>query len=104
MTLIGIVKSLAREETPPGEEDAADVTLLTEVGGKTRNVRVSLEGEDHRWAIIAYQMKLPLVVTGDLSFERRTWRLSGDIDVDASFLEHFSRTRPSPDEDERNAQ
>ncbi|WDZ91483.1 hypothetical protein [Nocardiopsis sp. HUAS JQ3] len=102
ITLIGIVKGLAREETPPGEEEAADITLLTEVSGKTRNVQVSLEGEDHRWAIIAYQRNLPLVVTGDLSFERRTWRLSGDIDVDASFLRHFSRTHPSSGGDERN--
>lgn len=103
MTLIGIVKSLAREETPPSEEDAADVTLLTHVSGKTRKVHVSLEGEDHRWAIIAYQRNLPLVVTGDLSFERRAWRLSGDIDVDASFLRHFSRTHPSPGGDEWSA-
>ncbi|GAB2507342.1 hypothetical protein [Nocardiopsis aegyptia] len=98
-TLIGIVKSLAREETPSGEDDAAIVTLLTEVGGKTRSVQVGLEGEDHHWAIIAYQRKLPLVVTGNLSFERRSWRLSGDIDVDPSFLKYFSQQHSSSNEE-----
>ncbi|WP_304452114.1 hypothetical protein [Nocardiopsis sp. YSL2] len=102
MTLIGIVKSLAREETPPGEDDAAIVTLMTEVSGRARSVQVALEGEDHHWAIIAYQRKLPLVVTGDLSFERRTWRLSGDVELDASFLEHFSKNHPPSDEKDRN--
>ncbi|MFI6575344.1 hypothetical protein ACIBFB_06050 [Nocardiopsis sp. NPDC050513] len=99
VTLVGIVKSLAREETPPGDHDTASATLLTEVGGKQRSVHVLLHGEDHRWAILAYQRRLPLVVTGYLSYERRAWRLSGPIDVDTAFLRHFSQEQPSPDDD-----
>ncbi|WP_051059178.1 hypothetical protein [Nocardiopsis lucentensis] len=102
VTLVGIVKSLAREETPPGEDDVADVTLLTEVGGKPRSVHVELEGDDHDWAIMAYQRKLPLVVTGDLSFERRTWRLSGEIEMDTGFLRHFSEAHPPMTSEEEN--
>lgn len=96
-TLVGLVKSLTREDTPAGggDERVATVVLLTEVGGRTRNVHVTLVGRDHEWAVLAYQHNVPLTVSGDLVFERRAWRLTGRVRVDAGFLEHYSASRPS---------
>ncbi|WP_051415865.1 hypothetical protein [Nocardiopsis sp. CNT312] len=91
-TLIGIVKSLVRSSTEP---DSAVATLLTEVRGKTRSVHVPLKGSDHAWAVAAYQAKVPIIVTGDLEFERRAWRLSGGIDMDRAFLKNVLKARLS---------
>lgn len=84
-TIFGIVRELARADESL-EADAGAVVISAEVNGRKRNVHMVLSGEDHRRAIASYQQQLPLVVTGDLTFERRAWRLSGDIDVDASLI------------------
>jgi hypothetical protein len=89
-TLVGLVKSLARDESAPGSGEAAIVTVVAEVNGKTLRVQVPLAGDDHGWAIVSYRRQLPFTVIGDLSFERRAWRLTGDIVVDSSFLRHIS--------------
>ncbi|MEV6311493.1 hypothetical protein AB0M10_23165 [Streptomyces sp. NPDC051840] len=88
VTLVGLVKGLTREE-PAGDEESASVTIQADVRGKTRSVHVSLGGEDHDWAIMAYRNKLPFTVSGDLVFERQAWRLNGDVEVDSSFLHHL---------------
>jgi hypothetical protein len=49
-----------------------------------------LTGPDHGLAIRAYAQKKPLIVTGDLVFERRAWRLTGDMEVDARLLDSGS--------------
>ncbi|WP_244291582.1 MULTISPECIES: hypothetical protein [Streptomyces] len=95
-TLIGLVKSLTREDAAASDEEAALVIVAAEVNGKPLRVHVPLAGDDHGWAIMAYQRQLPFTVTGDLSYERRAWRLTGDITVDSSFLQHLSGT-PVPD-------
>ncbi|MET7346360.1 hypothetical protein ACIOEZ_06630 [Streptomyces sp. NPDC087866] len=95
VTLVGLVKSLTREESLGSDEESASVTLLADVRGKTRSVHVSLTGEDHDWAIAAYQQKLPFTVSGDLAFERQAWRLTGDVSVDASFLLHRASGLPA---------
>jgi len=46
-----------------------------------------LNGTDHELAIKSYQSKHPVVVTGDLVFERRAWRLTGNVEVDGRLLE-----------------
>jgi hypothetical protein len=51
---------------------------------------MALADGDHELAIKSYQSKLPLIVTGDLVFERRAWRLTGDIEVDARLLDRGS--------------
>jgi len=45
------------------------------------------ERAHHDLAIKAYQLQAPLIVTGDLVFEKRAWRLTGDIQVDARLLD-----------------
>lgn len=87
--LVGVVKGLAREDGREIEEDTADIILMTEVGGRQRNVHMTLTGEDHEWAIVAYRSKIPFTVTGDLVYERRSWRLVGDLEVDTSFMRHL---------------
>ncbi|UNZ18048.1 hypothetical protein HC362_14265 [Streptomyces sp. 891-h] len=87
-TLIGSVKSLVRDESTPSEEEAGTAIVVAEINGKTLRVHVPLAGEDHGWAIMAYEQRLPFTVTGDLAYERRAWRLSGRIEVDSSFLRH----------------
>jgi hypothetical protein len=89
-TLVGFVKGLNRDDAPGEEEETASVTLAAEVNGKQRLVHVTLSGEDHDWAIAAYRQKIPFTVTGNLAYERRAWRLSGEIEVDASFLRHLA--------------
>ncbi|MDX2544681.1 hypothetical protein ACOT81_20475 [Streptomyces sp. WI04-05B] len=89
-TLVGPVKSLARDDSTPSEEETATAIVAAEVNGKTLRVHVPLVGEDHGWAIIAYERQLPFTVTGDLSYERRAWRLTGHIEVDSRFLRPIS--------------
>ncbi|HKW93025.1 MAG TPA: hypothetical protein VJX92_14095 [Methylomirabilota bacterium] len=90
-TVVGLVSGLQQEVF--GDDETAEVVLKVEARGRMRNVHVTLAGEDHQWAILAYQRKLPFTVTGDLVFERRAWRLTGDVEVDASFLRHMSEGR-----------
>ncbi|MEV4246941.1 hypothetical protein AB0J63_26450 [Streptosporangium canum] len=87
-TLVGPVKSLTREEGSTPADEIGTIVILADVNGKTRNVQVTLSGENHEWAIRAYRSKLPFTVTGDLGYERRAWRLTGEVEVDASFLQH----------------
>ncbi|MFD8083968.1 hypothetical protein ACFV4F_19985 [Kitasatospora sp. NPDC059722] len=89
-TLVGLVKSLSRDDSMPSGDEAAVVTVVAEVDGKSLRVQVPLTGENHGWAIMSYERKIPFVVTGDLIYERRAWRLRGDIAVDSSFLRHIS--------------
>jgi hypothetical protein len=91
-TLFGIVKELAREEGILESDDVGSAIISAEVNGRRRNVHVTLSGEDHLRAIEAYQRRLPLIVTGDLVFERRAWRLVGEIEVDPRLI---GRGRPS---------
>lgn len=91
-TLFGLVKELARENGIQETDDVGSAVISAEVNGRRRNVHVTLSGEDHRRAIEAYQRQLPLVVTGDLQFERRAWHLAGEIEVDPLLIE---RDRPS---------
>jgi hypothetical protein len=86
-TLFGQVISLTRDEDGLAADEAGSVVLSAEVNGRKRNVHMTLTGDQHNHAITSYQLKLPLVVTGDLVFERRAWRLTGDVEVDPSFLE-----------------
>jgi hypothetical protein len=90
-TLVGPVKSLTREEGDAPTDEIGSVIMLADVNGRTRNVQMTLLGEDHGWAIRAYRAKLPFTVTGDLAFERGAWRLIGDIEVDTDFLRHRLR-------------
>ncbi|MFF0892277.1 hypothetical protein [Streptomyces sp. NPDC003278] len=89
-TLIGPVKSLVRDQSAPSNEESGTAIVVADINGRTLKVHVPLVGEDHTWAIMAYDQRLPFTVTGDLSYERRAWRLSGHIEVDSSFLRHRS--------------
>jgi hypothetical protein len=91
-TLIGPVRSLARENTGPNEAEAATIVLAANVRGRTRHVNVTVTGEDHDWAILAYQRKFPFAVTGDLTREGRSWRLHNPI-VDEQLLRHYRDER-----------
>ncbi|GAA0434111.1 hypothetical protein Acor_08450 [Acrocarpospora corrugata] len=93
-TLIGTVRSLTREENREDEESGT-IILHAAVKGRFRNVHMTLGGEDHDWAIVAYREKLPFTVTGDLVYERRAWRLVGDLMVDSDFLRQRHGQSPS---------
>jgi hypothetical protein len=95
-TVFGTVVSLAREDDSRDADETGSVVLSAEVNGRKRNVHMTMSGADHDWAIEAYRRKLPLIVTGNLVFERRAWRLVGDLEVDASFVEHRRREIDEP--------
>nr|BFF04577.1 hypothetical protein GCM10020241_62520 [Streptoalloteichus tenebrarius] len=84
-TLVGVVRTLNREEVVDEHQEMTSIVLSTHVNGRSRKVHVPLAGEDYEWAIRAHQSKRPIVVTGDLVFERGAWRLTGDILVDRSY-------------------
>lgn len=92
-TLVGPVVSLARDDSSLEVRGTGSIIIAAEVNGRKRNVHMVLSGPDHDRAISSYQLRLPLIVTGDLSFERRAWRLSGDLEVDASLLQHAAGVR-----------
>lgn len=95
-TVFGTVVSLAREDDSRDADETGSVVLSAEVNGRKRNVHMTMSGADHDLAIEAYRRKLPLIVSGDLVFERRAWRLVGDLEVDASFVEHRRREIDQP--------
>jgi hypothetical protein len=84
-TLVGHVRRLAREDGD--DEETGTVIISADVNGRVRNITMTLSGSAHDWAIFAYREKIPLTVTGDLVFERRSWQLKNP-QVDSSFLEH----------------
>ncbi|WHT23168.1 hypothetical protein N8J89_19460 [Crossiella sp. CA-258035] len=84
-TLVGVVRTLNRDDSADDDQDVTSVVLAAHVGGRLRKVHVPLAGADYESAIRAHQNKRPMVVTGDLRFERGAWRLTGQITVDASF-------------------
>ena len=85
-TLVGTVVTLSREEDGLSDEEAASVIISAEIDGRWRNVHLTLTGRWHDLAIQAYRLKLPIVVTGDLVFTRRTWWLEGNIELDEDTL------------------
>ena len=85
-TLAGTVVTLSREEEGFNDEEAASVIISADIGGRMRNVHLTLTGRWHDLAIQAYRLKLPIVVTGDLVFTRRTWWLEGNIELDEDTL------------------
>ncbi|MDB1086456.1 hypothetical protein PJ985_02585 [Streptomyces sp. ACA25] len=94
-TLVGIVKGLSRDDSSDDEVETASITLAAEVNGKQRSVHLTVSGEDHDWAIVAYRQKIPFTVSGDLTYEKRAWRLVGEIEVDSRFLRHHTDLQSS---------
>jgi hypothetical protein len=93
-TLIGTVVSLSREEGGLGDGEAAAAIISADVDGRKRNVHLTLTGRQHDLAIRAYRLKLPIVVTGDLTFTRRTWHLEGSVEMDEGvLLRHIADAR-----------
>jgi hypothetical protein len=84
-TLIGRVVSLSREGGALSGDGAAAV-ISAEVSGRKRNVHLSLTSRQHDFVIQAYRLKLPIVVTGDLTFAHRTWQLEGTVELDEAML------------------
>ncbi|MGO1051997.1 hypothetical protein [Crossiella sp. CA198] len=85
-TLVGVVRTLNRDDLGDGDQETTSIVLATHVGGRARKVHVPLSGREYEWAIRAHQSRLPVVVSGDLVFERGAWRLTGTITVDPRFL------------------
>lgn len=85
-TLVGPVMSLARADGELDADEVGSVVISAEVRGRKRNVHMILSDDAHNKAIQSYQLRLPLIVTGDLTFERGAWRLTGDIEVDTSLI------------------
>ncbi|WP_309117557.1 hypothetical protein [Saccharothrix sp.] len=88
-TLVGRVRSLNREEVGEEEPDATTIVLSADVKGRSRKVHIPLSGTDYDHAILAHRNRLPLIVTGDLVFQGRSWNLTGDITVDARYVQDF---------------
>ncbi|MFI6168012.1 hypothetical protein ACIBCN_14620 [Nocardia sp. NPDC051052] len=87
VTLLGTVRTLNRDDSGDEDQEASSIVLSTHVDGRPRKVHVPLTGEDYASAIRAHQSKQPIVVSGDLIFERGVWRLTGTINVDPNFLD-----------------
>ncbi|MEV2219411.1 hypothetical protein AB0E01_05980 [Nocardia vinacea] len=87
VTLLGTVRTLNRDDLGDEDQEATSIVLSTHVDGRPRKVHVPLVGDDYEWAIRAHQSKQPIVVSGDLIFERGAWRLTGTISVDPSFMD-----------------
>ncbi|WP_194834590.1 hypothetical protein [Nocardia sp. XZ_19_369] len=86
-TLLGTVRTLNRDDLGDEDQEATSIVLSTHVDGRPRKVHVPLAGQEYAWAIRAHQSRQPIVVSGDLIFERGVWRLTGDISVDPSFID-----------------
>lgn len=89
--MIGSVITLSRSLRNGAPEDSGPVTILGEVEGGLRKVVVELAGEEHRWAILAYQSHLPVIVSGAL-VKRGSWRLEGPVRLDVEAIRQLSTT------------
>lgn len=87
VTLLGTVRTLNRDDLGDEDQEATSTVLSTHVDGRPRKVHIPLAGSDYDWAIRAHRGKQPIVVSGDLIFERGAWRLTGTIGVAPSFLD-----------------
>lgn len=77
-TLLGLVRTLSRDDGGDDDQDAAtSIILSTHVDGRPRKVHVPLGGDDYELAIGAHRSQRPIAVSGDLMFERGAWRLYG---------------------------
>lgn len=92
-TIVGAVVELKRAVDPNTSaiDYEGEVVIQGEVDGKQRRVTVPLQGEDYDWAIQAHRRHIPFTVSGRLEKVRRTWRLSGHVQADTSFLEYMDR-------------
>ncbi|WEX03824.1 hypothetical protein [Rhodococcus sp. RCBS9] len=88
-SVIGLSRSLNNGE--PG--DSGPVTILADVDGHLRKVTVNLEGEEHRWAIRAYQDHFPVLVEGEL-VKRGSWRLEGAVALNIEAARQFASVKP----------
>lgn len=86
-TLIGPVVSLTRDRG--GVKPGAKIVIRADIGhGNRKNVHLRLSGRDHhQLAIQAYSAQIPVRVSGDLVFTSRRWRLTGNVELDASFMQ-----------------
>lgn len=57
----------------------AELRLTAEVKGRSRRVHIPLGGDAYDQAILAHRNRLPLIVTGDLVFQGRSWSLSYSV-------------------------
>lgn len=81
-TLIGVVRTLNRDDADDEDQEATSIVLSTHVDGRPRKVHIPLTGDEYELAIRAHQTKRPIIVSGNLVFERGAWRLTGSITVD----------------------
>lgn len=82
VTLEGSVVALTRADSEEEDDQSGEVIILADVGGsRLRQVHAPLSGYDHDLAIQAYISRLPLTISGDLVFEGRMWRLTGNIEL-----------------------
>jgi hypothetical protein len=96
-TVVGPVKSLTREGSEPDAEQGTVVVVADIAGKGIRNVHVGLAGANYDWVIQAHRAKLPIMVTGDLTYTNRKWRPLGDITMDVSFLKHIFQSPNRPE-------
>lgn len=89
VTLSGTVRSLERDED--GDEESNTIVLTTLVDDQRRRVHIPLASDDYNTAVAAHRDKKPIIVTGQLVFERQAWRLTGDVT-----LSQVSTLDPNP--------
>ncbi len=90
--LLGTVRTLNRDDLGDGDSETTSIVLSTHVDGRPRKVHVPLAGQEYEWAIRAHRSRQPIVVSGDLIFERGAWWLTGAIAVDPSFIDRETDT------------
>lgn len=81
VTLEGPVIALVRADSEEEDSQSDEVIIIADVGGsRLREVHAPLSGQDHDRAIQAFRSRLPLTISGDLVYEGRIWRLTGNVE------------------------
>ncbi|WJJ10804.1 hypothetical protein P9990_19825 [Prescottella equi] len=93
--IVGPVVGLSRSVSNGAPGGSGPVTILADVHGSLRKVTVELDGEEHEWAIRAYQDHFPVIVSGELT-KRRTWRMEGAVSLDVEAARQLTMRRPIP--------
>lgn len=75
----GEVLELVRGDLHEGENKSGEIVVRSEVQGRTRKVRVALEGPDYRWAIFAFQRSAPINLIGHLEKVSNRWQLNPPV-------------------------
>ncbi|MDN3905784.1 hypothetical protein [Arthrobacter sp. YD2] len=94
-TIAGHVSELKRSPDQEVDAEVGSVVVRAELDGRLRNVHVELSGSDYESAILAHHRRVPVILSGTLRNEKRSWILGGDVRLESHRIGTLANTAQS---------